>query len=220
MQNERKRILAMLENGTITTDEALTLLETLGQQKKRKKRLIPSKQVQGQLYHSDEPTSEQRAEEKPFEKKTSVTNKGIHPSMNFLEDLRKDFTNVGDRFMQFMQTAVQKVKSFDFDSPFGNSVTFNQTMTKPASGIEEVIIDIDNGKVTIHHEESEEVRAEFTVKTFNSDSEEKAKKDFLEKLLFVKDEGKLLVSSDMKMVQVNVELFIPKRNMRRFPRAY
>ena len=30
MQNERKRILAMLENGTITTDEALTLLETLG----------------------------------------------------------------------------------------------------------------------------------------------------------------------------------------------
>ena len=31
MQNERKRILAMLENGTITTEEALTLLETLGQ---------------------------------------------------------------------------------------------------------------------------------------------------------------------------------------------
>ncbi len=30
MQNERKRILAMLENGTITTEEALTLLETLG----------------------------------------------------------------------------------------------------------------------------------------------------------------------------------------------
>ena len=31
MQNERQRILAMLENGKITTDEALTLLETLGQ---------------------------------------------------------------------------------------------------------------------------------------------------------------------------------------------
>ena len=50
--------------------------------------------------------------------------------------------------MQFMQTAVQKVKSFDFDSPFGNTVTFNHTITKPATGIEEVIIDIDNGKVT------------------------------------------------------------------------
>ena len=68
----------------------------------------------------------------------------------FLEDLRKDFTHVGDRFMQFMQTAVQKVKEFDFDSPFGNAVTFSHTMTKHAAGIEEILIDIDNGKVTIH----------------------------------------------------------------------
>ena len=34
MQNERKRILAMLENGTITTEEALTLLEKLGKSDK------------------------------------------------------------------------------------------------------------------------------------------------------------------------------------------
>ena len=33
MQNERKRILAMLEDGTITTEDALTLLETLEQPK-------------------------------------------------------------------------------------------------------------------------------------------------------------------------------------------
>ena len=37
MQNERKRILAMLENGTITTDEALTLLETLGNAEQEEK---------------------------------------------------------------------------------------------------------------------------------------------------------------------------------------
>ncbi len=29
MQNERKRILTMLENGTISMDEALTLLEAM-----------------------------------------------------------------------------------------------------------------------------------------------------------------------------------------------
>jgi len=29
MQNERKRILTMLENGTISMDEALTLLESM-----------------------------------------------------------------------------------------------------------------------------------------------------------------------------------------------
>lgn len=134
---------------------------------------------------------------------------------DFLDDLRKDFTNVGDRFMQFMQTAVQKVKSFDFDSPFGHSVTFNHTVTKSASGIEEVIADIANGKVTIHTSDDEEIRAEFTVKAFNSDSEEKAREDFLDKLLFVNDEGKLRLSSDLKIVQVNVALFIPKKDYAR-----
>ena len=58
----------------------------------------------------------------------------------------------------------------------------------------------------------EEVRADFTVKTYNSESEEKAKEDFLDKLLFVNDEGKIRISSDLKMVQVNVELFIPKKD--------
>lgn len=211
MQNERKRILAMLENGTITTDEALTLLEALGQTKDSEKKVETEQTSPETIIKHQEPASEQRTEEKPFEKKASRDEQGSPSIDEFLEDLRKDFTNVGDRFMQFMQSAVQKVKSIDFDSPFGNAVTFNYAMTKPASEIEDIIIDIDNGKVTIHHEESDEVRAEFTVKTFNSDSEEKAKKDFLEKLLFVKDEGKLLVSSDMKMVQVNVELFIPKK---------
>ncbi|MBO1914390.1 hypothetical protein J4G37_57415, partial [Microvirga sp. 3-52] len=32
MQSKRKRILTMLENGTITTDEALTLLENLNEE--------------------------------------------------------------------------------------------------------------------------------------------------------------------------------------------
>ena len=81
-------------------------------------------------------------------------NQAIQPSMDeFLEDLRKDFTNVGDRFMQFMQTAVQKVKSFDFDSPFGNQCYVQSYNNKPRTEIDEVIIDIDNGKVTIHTDE-------------------------------------------------------------------
>jgi DUF4097 and DUF4098 domain-containing protein YvlB len=215
MQNERKRILAMLENGTITTEEALTLLETLGKTSQVEKN-TQVKQATVEAQESKEIYIEpKKAKVDPFEKvEPSTEHKdNSQPSMEeFLEDLSKDFSNVGDRFMQFMQTAVQKVKSFDFDSPFGNTVAFNHSITKPATGIEEVIIDIDNGQVTIHTDEIEEVRADFTVKTYNSESEEKAKKDFLNKLLFVNDEGKIRISSDMKMVQVNVELFIPKKD--------
>ncbi len=219
MQNERKRILAMLENGTITTEEALTLLETLGKTGQVEKN-AEAKQATVESQELEEQYSEPKQQEKegPFEKAEPIIEDKDQdqPSMDeFLEDLTKDFTNVGDRFMQFMQTAVQKVKSFEFDSPFGNTVTFDHTITKPATEIDEVIIDIDNGKVTIHTGEMEEVRADFTVKTYNSESEEKAKKDFLDKLLFVNDEGKIRISSDLKMVQVNVELFIPKKDYAR-----
>ena len=211
MQNERKRILAMLENGKITTDEALTLLETLGNAEQQEK---PERQ-EDIFIPAKKPAADEQTEQESFggDKKGKDRQRQGQPSMDdFLEDLRKDFTHVGDRFMHFMQTAVEKVKTFDFDSPFGNGVTFTQTMTKPAAGIEEVIIDIDNGKVNIHHEDVEEVRAEFTVKTLNSESEEKAKQDFSDKVLFVKDDAKLMISSDMKMVQVNVDLFIPKKD--------
>jgi len=212
MQNERKRILAMLENGTITTEEALTLLETLGNNGQVEQN-AKAKQATVEV---EEKYNEPKVD--PFKKPdlTSEDKDENQPSMDeFLEDLSKDFTNVGDRFMQFMQTAVQKVKSFDFDSPFGSTITFNHTITKPANEIDEVIIDIDNGKVTIHTGDTEEVRADFTVKTYNSESEEKAKTDFLDKLLFVNDEGKIRISSDLKMVQVNIELFIPKKDYAR-----
>ncbi|HJF32378.1 MAG TPA: DUF4097 family beta strand repeat-containing protein [Sporosarcina psychrophila] len=218
MQNERKRILAMLENGTITTEEALTLLETLGQTA-HEDNATGTKQTTEDTQKTEEQYSEHKqTKADPFEKTEPHTEhkESGHPSMDeFLEDLRKDFTNVGDRFMQFMQTAVQKVKSFDFESPFGNAVTFTHSIAKPATEIEEIIIDIDNGKLTIHTGETEDIRADFTVKMYNSESEEKAKSDFLDKLLFVNDEGKIRISSDLKMVQVNVELFIPKKDYAR-----
>ena len=218
MQNERKRILAMLENGTITTEEALTLLETLGQTA-HEDNATGTKQTTEDAQKTEEQYSEHKqTKADPFEKTEphAEHKESGHPSMDeFLEDLRKDFTNVGDRFMQFMQTAVQKVKSFDFESPFGNAVTFTHSIAKPATEIEEIIIDIDNGKLTIHTDETEDIRADFTVKMYNSESEEKAKSDFLDKLLFVNDEGKIRISSDLKMVQVNVELFIPKKEYAR-----
>jgi DUF4097 and DUF4098 domain-containing protein YvlB len=218
MQNERKRILAMLENGTITTEEALTLLETLGQSTHVENTTEATQATVDTQEFEEQYSEKKQTEEDPIKQaeRTTEHKDSGHPSMDeFLEDLRKDFTNVGDRFMQFMQTAVQKVKSFDFDSPFGNAVTFNHSISKPSNEIEEIIIDIDNGKVTIHTSEIEEIRADFTVKTYNSESEEKAKSDFLTKLLFVNDEGKIRISSDLKMVQVNVELFLPKKDYAR-----
>src|SRR5690606_31891894 len=166
MQNERKRILTMLENGTISMDEALTLLEAM--EKKQST------------------TGSSRAEEKKaFTEEESYTGnaEGKDPSMDdFIEDIRKDFVTVGDRFMQFMQSTVERMKGFDFDSPFGSGSTFHHTIVKQAEDLDEILVDVDHGSVSIHATENPEIRAEFTVKSFNGRSEEDAKKEFLDKL--------------------------------------
>lgn len=207
MQEKRKRILKMLESGTISMDEALTLLENLHEDHLEE----DVKQVADEKEPSFEVTRPVERKEQKQESKSTEDDKEEPSVDDFLNDLRKDFTIVGDRFMQFMQSAVQKVKEFDFEAPFGQSATFNHTMTKKAEGIEEVLVQIVNGKTTIHSSDDEEIRAEFTVKAHNQESEEAAKKDFLEKILFVTDEGKLRLISDMKMTQVNVDLYIPRK---------
>ena len=68
-------------------------------------------------------------------------------------------------------------------------------------------------KLALHCVDEKEARAEFTVKAFNSESEEKAKEDFLEKIVFVTDDNKLRLSSAMKMTQVNVDLYVPQKNI-------
>ena len=203
MQNERKRILTMLENGTISMDEALTLLETM--EKKQTSTEDGAFQSEEQKVGMEEP--QQGA------KGYSGSSKGKDPSMDeFIEGIRKDFVTVGDRFMQFMQTTVERMKGFDFDAPFGSSSTFHHTIVKQAEELDEILVDVDHGSVSVHATDTTEIRAEFTVKSFNHRSEEDAKKEFLDKLIFLQDEGKLRYLSDLKLSQVNVDLFIPKQD--------
>lgn len=208
MQNERKRILTMLENGTISMDEALTLLEKLDVNKKTVTENVEFRQKQSDESHSADNKQTYAGEE---DSRSTGKNDETPPVDEFIEDIRKDFVTVGDRFMQFMQTAVTKMKDFDFDSPFGNSTTFQHTVTKQVEQLDEILIDIDNGSVILQPTDTKEIRAEFTVKSYNSKSEEEAKKEFLNKMICVVDEGKLRVLSDSKFNQVNVDLFIPKQ---------
>lgn len=239
MQNERKRILTMLENGTISTDEALTLLEALSEKDPAKKpagfsidvepdntQHTEQKKTQEQKESKEQPYAESRKEEPADEKSSkdeSSKDKGDSSKYGwsgtspeeFMEDIRKDLTNVGDQFMQFMQSAVQKVKQFDMDNPFGASTTFEHKAQKDGKELEELVVDIDNGKLSIVPGEGDEISAVFSVKTFTSNSEEDAKRDFLEKLVFVADDQSLRISSNSKTIQVNTVLTVPKKMYRK-----
>lgn len=209
MQNERKRILTMLENGTISMEEALTLLETMEKKQTDNPSSTASEQSQSENVYRNTEGAEERKSDSSF-RGNQGSDDSHNPSMDeFIEDIRKDFVTVGDRFMQFMQTAVDRMKKFDFDTPFGGGTTFSHTMIKAAEDIEEIIIDVDHGNVTVETADVQEIRAEFTVKNFNNKNEEETKKEFLDKVVFVQDEGTLRLLSDLKLMQVNVTLLLP-----------
>ncbi|WP_432352751.1 DUF4097 family beta strand repeat-containing protein [Sporosarcina sp. A2] len=221
MQNERKRILTMLENGKITMDEALTLLENLSETDPvTKPESAPADHTMPTDFlkkESEEDYQKQFTKEDPPKEKENSSKYGRmgDSAEEFMEDIRKDLTNVGDQFMQFMQTAVQKVKEFDIENPFGSAVRFEHSLQKDGKDVEELILDIDNGKLSIVPGEGDEISAVFSVKTFTSNSEEEAKKEFMEKLICVADESSFRISSNSKTVQVNTTLTVPKKTYRK-----
>ena len=189
MQEERKRILDMVENGTITAQEALALLEELGKQA-----TIVTPQV-----------NNQQSEDK---QKTEQTKQG---STDFIEDLKRDFTMVGDRFMQFMQGTVDKMKDFEFEMKFNDPVTFEESFVKQDVEFEDIAINLTNGKVKIFPSEEPFAHATVKVKSFKNSTEEEAKERFHNEFIFTTEGNKLRVYSDMKTVSVQVALFVPEK---------
>ncbi|MER2262417.1 MAG: DUF4097 family beta strand repeat-containing protein [Psychrobacillus sp.] len=189
MQEERKRILDMVENGTITAQEALALLEELGKQA-----TIVTPQVNTQKFEE--------------EKKTEHVKQG---SADFIEDLKRDFTMVGDRFMQFMQGTVDKMKDFEFEMKFNDPVTFEEKFVKQDVQFDDISVNLTNGKVKIFPSEEPFAHATVKVKSFKNSTEEEARKRFQEEFIFTTEGNKLRVYSDMKTISVQVALFVPEK---------
>ncbi|AYC30123.1 DUF4097 family beta strand repeat-containing protein [Paenisporosarcina cavernae] len=198
MQNERKRILDMVENGQLSASEALVLLEKLNNDTTNTTVNTSSHSQSNSQSQSTYSAGQQYSEKKDPK------------ADEFIEDLKRDFTQFGDKFMQFMQTAVGKVKTFDFDMPFGEAKEFHHRFTKENESFEDISVELANGKLEILTSDSNEVRAECHVKSYRT-NEEDPKKLFMEKFLFVVDNGKLRIISDLKATQVNVKLFIPAK---------
>jgi DUF4097 and DUF4098 domain-containing protein YvlB len=195
MQEERKRILDLVEKGSISAQEALVLLEALGNE--TSKSASPTTHVE-QPTHSSHSNSEKHT-------KSSTSSQ----SEDFMEDIKRDFSLFGERFMQLMQTAVGKMKSFDFDMPFGEPMEFHHTISKDEVDFKDISADLANGKLEIYPSQDGKLRAECHVKVYRASSAEEGKKEFLEKFIFVVDQQKLRIISDLKTTSVNVVLYVP-----------
>nr|WP_106783787.1 DUF4097 family beta strand repeat-containing protein [Lysinibacillus timonensis] len=220
MENERKRIIQLVENGTISAEEAIVLLEALSKEKESTQERVP---ITVRVEKEDNnKTEEPKFEKINREQKTKnnfedmfnnmFNNKDSNKKMNeFIHDLKQDLSQFSNKVMDLMNTTFTKVKDFDFEFPFGDKVELTKTYEFNNEEVRGFEIDIPSGKIDVVKGEGNKVLVEANVKTalVNND-EEKTKADFEQQFITLK-EGKLDITTPSKMANVSLRLVLPEK---------
>lgn len=209
MQNERQRILELVEKGTISAQEAITLLEALEQPSKSTQNVMNDvvnedqySTIEKESVFKDESQNEQQSQ------KDEEFSKYFQEEMR---DFRKDLSQIGSLFMDMMNTAVKKVKEFDVTSPFGDKFEFTHTEEVSAERVDKIIAELPNGNFALETAEGDSFQVICKVKApFVNDSEEETRANFLEQFVVKEDGDSLRILSQLKLVQVNVKVLVPK----------
>lgn len=186
MKDEKKRILNMVEEGKLTVDEALTLLEEL--EKSSKSGEEKKKEIIGELS-----TIVNEGEEKKYQK-----------SENFKS------SSVKDKFFDFIDSAFQKVKEFDLDFNFGTAVELSHVFQHGEAEIQSIDIDIANGKVKVIPWTQNDVRIECKAKVYRVENQEDARTSFLQNVIFEIVEKRMRFYTEAKWIKLETTIFIPQ----------
>ena len=231
--NERKRILTLVENGTITAEEAIVLLEKLGkiestvdsksvelpQALKSTQFEKTNKEIEAEEIYEDTTSSSVNQEEGKKKSTTSfedIFGKAFNSKEasgkvdDIVNELKKDLTEFGARMSTLLNTTFSKVKGFESDVPFGEKFEFKNNYAFNAEEVKGLDVDIPNGKVEVFKTTEPFVTIDVTVKTTLQESEEKTKELFLENFVKLIDE-KLVVQTPSKFSYVQLKLGLPEK---------
>lgn len=180
MKDERKRILKLVEEGKLSVEEALFLIEQLDQNKST----ALSTNV-----------SFDEAKKEEFKKEDYNT---YH------------FHTVKDKVLEFVDSAFKKIKDFDLDLNFGHSVEVSHIFLQEDPSLNQVDIDLANGSVKVVPWDQKDVRVECSAKVYRVESQDEARKKFLEDTVFTIENQKLRFSVQQKWMKVDAVIHVPQ----------
>lgn len=221
MQEQRKRILQLVENGTITADEAIVLLEKLSDKNESTpppvQPVVPlAKQKEDEPVFKAEPVEEAQEQRKTtgFEDifGKSFNDKEFNKKMDdFMGDIKKDLSQFSTRMTGIVGAALSKLKDLDIDTPFGEKVEFSKTYAYPAMDVRSIELDIANGKIDVIQTMDDLITIHVQGKTVLKGTEEETIAHITESLV-AKTDDKLMIKSENKLTQLKVQLAIPKKH--------
>ncbi|WP_018660835.1 DUF4097 family beta strand repeat-containing protein [Heyndrickxia acidiproducens] len=186
MEDKRKRILDLVKKGTLSTDEALTLLEALDKETKK------GNTGQSETYAQNGPEAGSGKKERD-------------QTQNFNEAKEKLFDLVGG--------ALKKVKDFDFQ--ISQSVEVPHVFQQHKEAVDDVEIDIANGHVAVRQWDQEDIRVECRAKVFRTNDRDEARSFLLNNSSFSVEDGRLSFTTQSKWMKVDADIYLPPAQYRK-----
>lgn len=186
MQEEKKQILKMVEEGKLTAEQALALLQELEKSQK---------------------TKEQKEEELLNELSTVVKfdeGKKEEDSYNYKVHSLKD------KIIDFVDSAVKKLKDFDLDFNFGQSVDLSHVFQHGNVELRNLDIDVANGSVHVLPWDQRDVRIECEAKVYRAATQDEARASFIKDIVFNVENGTLHFAAHPKWLKVDAIIYVPK----------
>lgn len=193
MQEERKIILKMIEDGKITAEEGLQLLNALKDPKQE--------------------TPEAKGNESTKVTETSLSKSVDWDNSSSRRQAEYRTSSFATRFADFIDEAIQKIKEFDLDFNFGSSVEIQHIFQHRTARVEKVDIHLENGGITFRPWEEDDIRVECNVKVYKVKDSDEARRAFLDEVVFDVSNEKLRFESRRKSMKVNMVIYLPKKDL-------
>ncbi|KPB05614.1 DUF4097 family beta strand repeat-containing protein [Bacillus sp. CHD6a] len=213
---ERKRILKLVEEGKLTAEEAIILLESL--EKNSKEKSLRQDEIVSEL--ARDAKGSQEAEENIFKALSSKvfsnsSNKnGSTGSSSFdkskFDSYSKQASSFKNNILDFVGSALQKIKDLDLDFNFGPSISIQHIFQQSDVHLQHIDLDVANGAVKVVPWKENDVKIECEAKVYEENSQDDARKAFLSEVLFSIEAGKLRFSVQKKHMKVNATVYVPE----------
>ncbi|MCH1625801.1 DUF4097 family beta strand repeat-containing protein [Ferdinandcohnia quinoae] len=189
MIEEQKRILKLVEDGKLTAEEAILLIEKLSN--------VDSGMNQA---------------EKEAEIRTELSAKVDYEHTRQGSSFDQKATSVKNKFMDFVDSAFKKIKDMDLDFNFGDAIEVKHIFQHSNVNLTKIDLDVANGSITIIPWGEKDVRIECDAKVYKIENQVRARKAFLEDVRFSIEDGKLLFLIQQKQMKVNAKIYVPNEN--------
>jgi DUF4097 and DUF4098 domain-containing protein YvlB len=186
MNEEKKRILKMVEEGKVSAEEAFQLMEELEKASQ---------------------TAEQKQEAIVRELSTAVKFDEARKE----ETIHQKIQSTKEKIFEYVDSALKKIKDFDLDFNFGRSEEISHIFHQADPILKEIDFDLANGSLRIIPWSQNDVRIECQAKVYRVENQEQARQNFLKDIVFEVEGERLRFATQQKWMKVTVDAYIPQK---------